>query len=118
MSTEGIIIVALKETYQNTIEKEIKREISENESENVINSKEGYIVGPKVVYPYDTAVYTIENAEGGTWEVSDLNKVVIGSQNEKELSIGIYTGKKGSFTIIYKREVEEDIVLEVTIGTL
>lgn len=111
-------MVALKETYQNTIEKEIEREINENEPEHIVSPKDAYITGPEIVYPYDTAIYTIENAEGGVWEVSDPKKVVIGSQNEKELSVGIYTGKKGSFTIVYKRETEEDIVLDVTIGTL
>ena len=59
MSLEGVIIVALRETYQNSIEKELEKE---NEECNIIE-RDGvtpYINGPLEINPYDTIKYKVE----------------------------------------------------------
>lgn len=65
MSSEGIIIVALKETYTNSVEEKIEKEKEEEVSQQSFNKKAPYIEGFTTVYPYDELIYTIQNAEGG-----------------------------------------------------
>jgi hypothetical protein len=64
MSSEGIMIIALKETYTNTVEEKIEKE-KEEVSQQSFNTKAPYIEGFTTVYPYDELVYTIQNMEGG-----------------------------------------------------
>jgi len=66
MSSDGIIIVYLKEWYQNSIaeakaEEDAATPVPEEPGEN-----DPQIVGLTACYPYDKLTYTIENAENGT----------------------------------------------------
>ena len=111
ISSEGIIIVNLKEYYSNTIEKTL------NEKEEV-TPEENSIIGDAIVYPYDKKKYTIKgNIQDGVWEI-DSNKARILNQTDKEVNIEIITGKSGNFNLKYIRENEDDIVLPITIKSL
>ena len=117
LSTEGIIRVLLKEYYNNTIEKEIKKEKEEEENKVVIDENQPYISGSKLVYPYDEIEYIINNAEGGVW-VLDSTKAKIINQTSTAVLVAITTGRSGTFELIYKRDNKENITLEVVINSL
>lgn len=89
----------------------------EDEYQEYLKTKIAYIKGDKIIYPYDTKEYSIENAEGGKWDI-DSQKVKIISQNETTVKITVTTGRSGSFNLKYIRENEEDIVLPITIDSL
>ena len=115
ISIEGIIEVALKEDYTNSIKNIIDNtEIQEKEP---IDKNLPYIAGPTIVYPYDEVHFSIENTYGGIWEVSN-NKAYIISQTDSTVELMIKTGRSGEFDLIYKKENEEDIVLHITINSL
>lgn len=114
ISSEGIIKVALKETYQNSIEEEVEKE--KNKSQNNLVQKI-FISGPKTVSPYDNVVYEIAGANGGDWEINN-EKIKIISKNETSIKINVNTGRSGNFIISYIREDEEDIQLNVEIESL
>ena len=61
ISIDGIIQVALKEDFNNTIEKEEQ----ERQKENPIIPTSNLIIGKIEVYPYDNLVYTISELSGG-----------------------------------------------------
>lgn len=120
LSVDGIVMVALKEYYTNTMEKEIQEERQQKEEENkvIINTKrDPYIKGESIVYPYDEVEYSIQNAGGGKWEIGSPKATII-SQTETDVIVGIVTGRSGEFDLKYIRENEEDIVLHITIESL
>lgn len=65
ITSEGIIKVALKETYQNTIEDQVVKEEKEKKPIQPI-VRDIYIDGPQTVNPYDTVKYIIKGVAGGT----------------------------------------------------
>lgn len=111
-SSEGIIDVYLKEYADNPMEDAaVQPEIVEPDLE------QPYIRGPQFVDVYDTFVeYSIENASNGKFVVNS-NKVKVIESTETSCVMDIITGKSGKFDIIYRRENEEDIVLNVTINS-
>lgn len=113
ISQDGIIIVALKETYENSIEKAIEKE----KVDTYVDLTQPYIKGPETVYPYDVVTYYIKNAEGGEF-IAEGSGFEIASRDAESIKLGIVTGKSGSFTLKYKRLDMEDIVLPITIGSL
>ena len=116
ISTEGIIVIALKEYYQNTIEDNIGA--AEKLDKPSIEEKDIYIVGDTEVYPYDEKHYEInDNTLIGTWTV-DNKKVFIKQQNEHSVDIEILTGRSGEFNLIYKQKNKEDIIQKVIIKSL
>ena len=119
ISSDGIIILGLKEYFQNSIEEKVEEEKQEEEQYiDPIDENTPQIIGPKEVYPYDiNKIYYIENAEGGAWDISSP-KVKIINQDESSIKISILTGRSGEFNIKYIRENEEDVVLKVTIKSL
>lgn len=118
ISTDGIIEVALKEDFTNSIKDEIEQQDKDNNVKNEdANEYNATIKGPQIVYPYDEIQYSIENSYGGQWEVSN-NKAYIISQTDLCVNIMIKTGRSGQFDLIYKKENEEDIVLHITINSL
>ena len=112
-STDGFIIVLLKEYYNNTIEEQVK---IENQEED-IEPTDFYIKGATIVYPYDEIEYTIEGASGGVWEIKSTKAKIL-NQTPEKVSVAITTGRSGKFELIYKRDNEEDITLNVTIDSL
>lgn len=98
MSSTGIIEVALKETFKNTLEEEIKAETKTNG-----NPEAGlpHIVGPTIVYPYDTHTYTIDGLSNGIWSIDNIKVAKIDSQSSEEVLITIKTGRSGNFVLSY-----------------
>lgn len=120
ISVEGVIEVALKEDYTNDVKDasdEYNKENAEIPVEEPIVEDTIYISGPAHVNPYDEAHYTIENQSGGTWEVSN-NKAHIINQTDTTVELMITTGRSGKFDLIYKKDNEDDIILNVIIDSL
>lgn len=117
LSVNGIVRVAFKETYENSIEEEIKKEKNNKPKPESIPEDKRQIIGETIVYPYDELVYTVENTSGGLWEI-DSAKAKIINQNDKEVNLVIVTGRSGNFNLLYKKEGQEDIVLNITIESL
>ena len=117
MSSDGIIIVYLKEWYNNTIAEEKEKEDAESAIEDPVSVVLPAIIGPTAVYPYDKKTYTIENAEGGQWVIGS-QKAKILSQDDTMVNIEIVSGRSGSFELKYKRDNEEDISLNIIIESL
>lgn len=117
LSIEGVIEVALKETYSNTIEDAVEEERNAEKEEIPTIKPTVYIDGPEITFPYGEESYSIVGASEGTWEI-DTNKVIITNQTETTVNIEVVTGKSGNFTLKYKRENEDDIELFVTIESL
>ncbi len=115
ISIEGIIEVALKEDYTNSIKDTIDN--IEKPEEKPIDKNFPYIVGPTIVYPYDEVHFSVENTNGGIWEVNN-NKAYIMSQTDSAVELMIKTGRSGEFDLIYKKENEEDVILHITINSL
>ena len=109
-SHSNVIDIYLKEYADNAMEDAaVQPEIPEQDLEMP------YIDGPRLVNVYDTFVeYQIKNAINGKFVVNS-NKVEVIESNENSCVINIITGKSNKFDIIYQRDGEDDIVLNVTI---
>jgi hypothetical protein len=124
ISTPGIIEMTLKETYNNSIEKDINKIIEEIEKKEEIPEKEEiFIYGPKTLYPYDVSTYEIKNYNGiaGTWSIENASRskmVKMFSLEDNKIQLSILTGKSGKFTLVYKTEKEIISSLDITIGSL
>ena len=115
MSVDGIVMVALKEYYRNSIEEAIEEEKAEIPTPEV-DTRLPHITGDTEVYPYDTKVYTINGITGGSWSL-DSKKAKIVSQTEESVTIEVITGRSGEFELKYIKENDE-VVLNVTIKSL
>lgn len=112
-SQKGIIEVVLGEHYDNTMEDAaIAPEIV------IPDDTLPYIQGPQFVNAYDENIsYEIQNANNGKFVVNS-NKVKINNSTETSCEITILTGKSGLFDLVYQRDGEDDIVLNITIESL
>lgn len=117
ISSDGIIIVYLKEWYQNSIAEAKAEEDAAIEVSSIISQNQAVIIGPTAVYPYDKKSYTIQNAEGGTWVIGSTKAKIL-EQDESTVYVEIVTGRSGNFELKYIRENEEDITLNITIQSL
>lgn len=115
MSVEGIVMVALKEYYRNSIEEALEEEKAEVPTPEV-DTRLPHITGDTEVYPYDTKVYTINGITGGSWSL-DSKKAKIVSQTEESVTIEIVTGRSGEFELKYIKE-DNEIVFNITINSL
>lgn len=115
ISSDGIIIIALKEWYENDAEaalEQMQSPVIEEEPESP------RIVGKDKVYPYDVLTYTLENIEEeGQWSVNS-QKIKILQQTRDLLKIEVITGKSGEFEIQYTLDNENIITLPVKILSL
>lgn len=114
IATEGLIEVSLKESYRNTIEKEIE----ENKEETKPEQKNIYIKGENSVYPYWEGQYEIIGVNGGIWEISNNKAKIIGNNDEKIVNIEVISGRSGNFILRYVREGLDAIELPITIESL
>lgn len=95
IDADGVIEVALKETFSNTIEEEGQiPEIEKPESEAAA------IKGSVNVKPYSTHTYTIDGYSGGTWEVNSTKASIV-TQSDTEVEVYIETGRSGEFILSY-----------------
>lgn len=115
MSVEGIVMVALKEYYSNTIEEKIEEEKAE-EATPETKPTSPHITGDTEVYPYDTKVYTINGITGGAWSL-DSKKATIVDSDDTTAKVEITTGRSGAFELKYIKD-EDEIVLNVAIKSL
>lgn len=115
MSVEGIVMVALKEYYRNSIEEGIEEEKAKVPTTEV-DTRLPHIAGDTEVYPYDIKVYSINGITGGSWSL-DSKKAKIVSQTEESVTIEVTTGRSGEFELKYIKE-DNEIVLNVTINSL
>ena len=115
ISSDGIIEVALKETFTNSIE---DAAIPKIEVTEVDNSMDPYIKGSLKVKPYDIAQYRVENLDGlnGNWFLSN-NKAIFKTSpdNTNEVEIEILTGRSGKVTLSF---VSDNISLNKDIEIL
>lgn len=109
-SQKGVIEVVLNETFDNEMEDaKIVPEIV------VPDEALPHISGPQSIKVFDENIlYEIKNASNGKFVVNS-NKIEINNSTETSCEITVLTGKSNSFDLIYKRDGEEDIVLNITI---
>ena len=91
---------------------------AEKQPEPEVDTTLPYIDGDAIVYPYDEKSYIIQNASNGTWAIEGKSKATIINQTSQQADIVITTGRSGQFKLLYQRENEDDIVLNVTIESL
>ena len=112
-SQKGVIEVSLDEYFNNEMEDNMT--MPEIIEPPVIEEGVPYIDGPIVVDAFaENIFYEIKNASQGKFVVNS-SKVKIESMTETSCEISILTGKSHSFNLIYKRDGEDDIVLEITV---
>ena len=121
IGVDGIIEVALKETWKNSIEEAHQEEIEQNKPEepppNPPYIGNPRLIGDNEVYPYDIKTYFTEDLEGGCWLLSN-NKAKIIEQNEYSVTIEITTGRSGNIDLIYKSATYGDVILPIVIKSL
>ena len=124
LSTPGLIQIHLKETFNNTIETDIKKAVNNSINVDIIDEKEEtYIHGPSEIYPYDSKTYELRNYNGitGTWSIENAsrsNMVELVDIIDNKVSINVITGRSGSFSLVYRANEQIVVALDITIGTL
>lgn len=122
-SGQGIIKVALVETYNNKYEKEMLKRKEEKEQEEQTKQDElieqglPYIEGANIIYPFEEKEYSIAEAEGGIWKVNS-KKVVIKQQTSEKVTLYISTGKSCKFTLSYVCGEEVVAALDIEVKSL
>lgn len=110
---DGIIQVFLDEFFENTI-----KEAMEKQKQVIINPQlpenEPQIIGAVQVFQYSKNNYSIKNAEGGYWLLKYKENEQNLSSTATEITLNI--GRTlGIFTLIYRRENEDDITLDIKV---
>jgi hypothetical protein len=131
ISTPGVIELALKEDFKNSIENDVEevifdlmeKEYEEREQiEAPRDTSDPYIQGKTEVYPYDTIKYTLINHwGGGAWSVTNetrLNMVKLTQINDLEVEVSILTGRSGSFTLGYIHSGERAAAIDIKVLSL
>lgn len=121
-SSDGILVVYLKEDFENKWQEDEHEEISGVE---VTPTSYGLrredvtpkIEGPTEVYPYDIVQYKILNAVNGTWHIGNSRARII-KQEGDTVTVEITTGKSGTVDLIYKTQNAEEIVQNISILSL
>ncbi len=121
MNIEGVIVVALKEDYNNTIKDEIEAEAQVEdapiEGEETTAPITALIQGETSVYPYEKHTYTVdESISGGAWSVSNVKAKII-EKGPTSADIEVVTGRSGAFIIYYTKD-EQVYELLVTINSI
>lgn len=118
ITSDTMLIIYLKETFTNEFEPVDNNNTIENnsqeetENENSELNIEPMIIGQDIVSPFDSVVYTIENAENGHWELSNTKAKII-NETEYSIDISIISAKSGNFEIKYVRD--NDILATKTV---
>ena len=130
LSADNILTVYLKEDYTNIWEETQAPEVIPPVEEPTLEAEpisvfarrtvqitEASITGPKEVYPYDIAHYSISGANKGTWVLSN-KRAKITQATDTTVTIEIISGKSGSVSLIYKQNGQDDIVYNIQIVSL
>ena len=116
---DGILQVFLDEYFENSIEEAAQKEKQQKESPTEEQDVSiPYIDGPISVSQYSKAYYSIKNADNGQWFL--LWKGVLKDLHTSRpiLPLEISLGELGTFTLIYRRQGQNDITLDVSIVSL
>ena len=111
---DGIIQVFLDEYFENSIQDAVDIENKEKYPEEQISEEAPYIEGPTEITQYSSGSYIIRNAENGHWYLNwkqgqeDLHLQTNG------VTLETY-GDLSPFVLIYRRQNEEDIILNVKV---
>ena len=113
IASDGLIEVALKETFTNSIEDSLP----EVEIKDIDNKEEPHIEGPSKVHPYDLVNYKVANYQisSGLWTISNNKAVIKKSSVQEGVDIEIVTGRSGNFTLTF---TSDDLTLEKHIEIL
>lgn len=120
--SQGLLKVALKETFSNKYE-EIRKEAEEVEEQKKLEEEwehrndEIKILGETEVYPYSVHTYTIIGANGGSWYTSN-SKLSISAVVNNTVTVEVTTGKSGNSNLIYRQIDGEEVIFPVTINSL
>ena len=133
LSADNILTVYLKEDYANIWAEEQAPEVIPPEEEPAPEPEVepisvfarrtvqvpvvATIEGPKEIYPYDIARYTVTGASNGVWELSNKRAKIIEATNTA-VTIEITSGKSGDVSLIYKQIGQADIVYNISILSL
>ena len=116
---DGIIQVFLDEYFENSIADAVAAEKNAETSEkNPIDETAAYIDGPTIVHQYDKAYYEIHNAQNGNWYLKWNEEEQNLNSSLKIIPLNISIGELGTFTLIYRRNGQSDITLDVKIIAL
>ena len=112
---EGILRLALKETYNNTPGEEGKAEKDEKAAEDAAAAQQSGIQGDIVLYPYEVKVFSVSDPiPGAAWSISNNNVARIVKQDSSSLTLEVTTGKsfKQGFDIIYNETNKLHVVIK------
>ena len=115
LTTDGILCVYLKEHYSNEYDVQVKEEVPPIEEEPATSSNVPQIIGPAEVHPFDIVTYSVTNANGGAWLLSNKRARILESDGTYA-KIEITSGKSGDVTLIY--DDNEDIYFNIHIASL
>ncbi len=122
ISVEGVILVYLREYFNNSIEDAVQEEKELLEAVTEIKPDEApCVIGPNKVYPYEIYQYCIQNMPAdGVWSIDNEKDARILKQNEVSVTIEIIAGKSDKFNLVYTRDdLETDILnYEIEIKSL
>ena len=108
ITIDGLLVVYLKEDFTNSFEPV---------QEPTVKPAVANISGPTIVYPYDLVEYTIREAMGGQWYVSNKNAKIV-YQDAEKVKLDIVTGKSGNVKLSYIAQNKEETTLDITISSL
>ena len=116
---DGIIQIFLDEYFENPIADAVAaaKDSSQTSSEAPIDETAAHIEGPIEVTQYSKAYYEIYNAENGKWFVEWKNIEHDLNNSLKIISLEI-PGELEPFKLIYRRQNEEDVILNIKIASL
>lgn len=114
-SGDGILKIALKEDYNNSIEKENEKIKKEEEQRKQEEAKQqiqptAYITGPAAVKPYERAIYEVHGLpynKDAIWKLSN-KKATILSVDDFTMTMEIITGRQGEIVVSYIYGPDED----------
>ena len=112
---DGIIQVFLDEYFENTVEQAGKKQKEEKNSLPQIDETKPYIDGPIEVTQYSKAMYYIKNIDGGKWLINWKQQQIDLKYDKNVLPLDIPIGELSTFTLIYRKDQEQDVTLNVKI---
>ena len=115
---DNILQVFLDEYFENSIADAVAAANQQNNEENIVNDETPYIDGPKEVFQYSKAYYSVKNITGGEWLINWKGEERSLNYNKNILPLEIPVGDLQSFTLIYRIQDAEDLTLQVKIVAL
>lgn len=103
MSSDGILVVYLKEYYTNMWEPEEEN----NPAEPLEEEPAVHIEGLTEVYPFDIVTYTLTGADAGKWSINNNKAKILKAQgNTVEVQVLVSRAKTGDNFILSCGNVE------------